>query len=48
MRQAPVPNEMPLSSFILNFLEIGVLWVEILVVTKIYVIFLNLQIRDMY
>ena len=49
MRQAPVPHEMQLSSFILIFLEMVVLRVEILVVTKILdVIFLNLPIRDKY
>ena len=36
MQQAPVPHEMRLSSFILIFLEMGILWVEILAVTKIY------------
>ena len=30
MRQAPVQHEMPLGSFILDFLETSVLWVEIL------------------
>ena len=50
MQQDPIPHEMPLSSFILNFLETSVSWVEILEVLNKNVLcpFTKLWIRDRY